>query len=78
MRNILLLAAMTMAITANAQTTINVDDTSKFTNAIVYLNSANGVPFVMAKYAKVVEGCQGHGHCIGKIEYHGSRSQFLR
>lgn len=56
MRNIILLSGMMMAMTVNAQTTINVDDTSKFTNSIVYLNSANGVPFVMAKYARVVEG----------------------
>lgn len=56
MRNMLFLSGMMMAMAASAQTTINVDDTSKFTNAIINLNSANGVPFVLAKYARVVEG----------------------
>lgn len=56
MRNIIFASCILMAMGANAQTTINVDDSSKFTNAIVYLNSANGVPFVLAKYARVVEG----------------------
>lgn len=56
MRNILFVTSLVVALNASAQTTINVDDTSKFTNSIVYLNSANGVPFVMAKYARVVEG----------------------
>ena len=56
MRTLLAISLTLFVISATAQQTINVDDTAKFTNSIVYLNSSNGVPFVMAKYARIVEG----------------------
>lgn len=56
MRGLLTTIAIAASAAVHAQPTINVDDSSKFTNAIVYLNSVNGVPFVTAKYARVVEG----------------------
>lgn len=56
MKTLALLMLFGMTGTATAQTTINVDDTAKFTNSIVYLNATNGVPFVTAKFARIVEG----------------------
>lgn len=56
MRTLAFLVTLLLSGAAMAQTTINVDDTAKFTNSIVYLNSSNGVPFVLAKYARIVEG----------------------
>lgn len=41
---------------ASAQPTIHVDDSTRFTNTIIPLSSTSGIPFVNAKYARVVEG----------------------
>jgi hypothetical protein len=45
-----------LSLEASAQSTINVDDSSKFTNSIMYFNSGTGIPYVLSKYARIVEG----------------------
>ena len=56
MKAVLLLIFISLDLTTSAQRTINVDDSSKFTNSILYFNSGSGIPFVMSKYAKIVDG----------------------
>ena len=56
MKALAFLIVFTVSIRTSAQHTINVDDTSKFTNSIMYFNSGSGIPFVLTKYAKIVEG----------------------
>ena len=81
MKRLLFSACLLFTGALTAQT-INVDDTSKFTNSIVYLNASNGVPFVTAKYARIVEGSafvpevlspaqiylKGNGKAMGNIQ----------
>ena len=56
MKTVLLLIFFSAGLFASAQRTINVDDSSKFTNSILYFNSGSGIPYVLSKYAKIVEG----------------------
>jgi hypothetical protein len=56
MKSLAFLIVLMLSLEASSQSTINVDDSSKFTNSIMYFNSGSGIPYVMSKYARIVEG----------------------
>ena len=56
MRTLFIILAVASLGKVYAQPTIYVDDSTKFTNTIIPLNAGGGIPFVNAKYVRIVQG----------------------